>query len=305
MARFSAAEFSAVTGGCWLDAALIPETELAISTDTRADNHGKIFFALCGERFDAHDFLEQAVSSGCHALCINEAKHHLAPRDIPVLLVRDTLSAMQACAAYHRQRFSNLTVFAVTGSVGKTSVKEMLFAICAHAAGKEHTLCTIGNTNNQIGVAQNLLRLTTAHRYAIIEAGTSSPGEISPPARMIMADGAIVNTIAPCHLEKLIDLNGVAREKGAVFSAMRSDAVAVFPEETAGKEILQESAAGRKIRTFGKEGKGDVHAGYFAERQTDLIRHALLNGISALIEDRSVFKCLVFLHALFLLNVNM
>lgn len=264
MALFSAAEFSAVTGGCWLDAALIPETDLAISTDTRVDNQGKIFFALSGERFDAHNFLKEAAASHCNALCINEDKRHLAPPGIPVLLVKDTLSAMQACAAYHRQKFSDLTVFAVTGSVGKTSVKEMLYAICAHAAGKEHTLCTIGNTNNQIGVAQNLFRLTRQHRYAIIEAGTSSPGEIAPLARMIKADGAIVNSIAPCHLEKLIDLDGVAREKGAVFSAMCSSAVAVFPEETAGKEILQKAAAQRKIRTFGMDGKGNLHARFIS-----------------------------------------
>ncbi len=264
MARFSAAEFSAITGGCWSGTAAMPDSGLAISTDTRENNHGKIFFALSGERFDAHDFLAQAAASGCDALCIKREKSLLAPPGIPVLLVDDPLSAMQKCAAYHRKRFKDLTVFAVTGSVGKTSVKEMLYAVCAHAAGKDHTLCTIGNTNNQIGVAQNLLRLTGNHRYAVIEAGTSSPGEIAPLGAMIAADGAIVNSIAPCHLEKLIDLNGVAREKGCIYHAMPETATAVFPEETAGKNILADAAGKRNICPFGLNGKGKVHARFIS-----------------------------------------
>jgi len=257
-ASFSAAELTDFTGGYWLKG-VEPHDPLSISTDTRINNCGKIFFALVGERFDAHDFLNKAVESGCDAICINREKISSAPVDIPVLAVDDTLLAMQSCAAHHRRRFPELTVLGVTGSVGKTSVKEMLTAI-ASAAFNGKVLSTIGNTNNQIGVAQNLLNLTSEHRLAIIEAGTSSPGEIAPLAEMMQPSGAIVNSIAPCHLEKLIDLDGVALEKGAIFHEVNGHAACVFPECTAGRDILQKAAGTNRILTFGMDGTGDVSA---------------------------------------------
>ena len=135
-------ELSAATGGKWLSD-LTPAGALAITTDTRCDNKGRIFFALAGERFDAHDFLMQAVDSGCEALCINRNREVSLPANIPVLTVDDTLKAMQNCAAMHRQRFAGLQVFGVTGSVGKTSVKEMLRAICSCASSADKVLYTL------------------------------------------------------------------------------------------------------------------------------------------------------------------
>lgn len=262
-ASFSPQELSEITGGVWLvnapDAA-----RFSLTTDTRTDNRGKIFFALSGERFDAHDFLVQAVDSGCAALCICRNKLSSAPTGIPVIAVDDTLLAMQACAAYHRRRFTELTLFNVTGSVGKTSVKEMLRAICIQAVGEKHVLATEGNTNNQIGVAQNLLKLDKCHRYAVIEAGTSSHGEISPLSAMSHPCGAIVNSIAPCHLENLVDLDGVAREKGCIYSHLAADGIAVFPAETAGKQILQSAAGNHKCVTFGMNGNGDISAEFIS-----------------------------------------
>ncbi|MBR7131509.1 MAG: UDP-N-acetylmuramoyl-tripeptide--D-alanyl-D-alanine ligase [Lentisphaeria bacterium] len=260
-------ELSAATGGKWLSD-LTPAGALAITTDTRCDNKGRIFFALAGERFDAHDFLMQAVDSGCEALCINRNREVSLPANIPVLTVDDTLKAMQNCAAMHRQRFAGLQVFGVTGSVGKTSVKEMLRAICSCASSADKVLYTIGNTNNQIGVGQNLFKLDSCHKFAVLEAGTSSPGEIAPLAAMIMPHGAIVNSIAPCHLEKLIDLNGVAKEKSAIFSTLPDNGVAVFPAECAGKDILRTAAGKRRIVTFGIDGKGDIFAKFISGELT-------------------------------------
>ena len=262
-ALFSPQELSEITGGVWLVKAP-GSAAFSITTDTRTDTRGKIFFALAGERFDAHDFLAQAVDSGCAALCICKKKISGIPAGIPVLAVKDTLLAMQACAAYHRRRFPELTLFNVTGSVGKTSVKEMLRAICIQTAGSEHVLATEGNTNNQIGVAQNLLKLTELHRYAVIEAGTSSHGEISPLSAMSLPCGAVVNSIAPCHLENLVDLDGVAREKGCIFAHLAADGIAVFPAETAGKSILQSAAKNHKCVTFGMDGKGDISAEFIS-----------------------------------------
>lgn len=263
---FSAPELAEITRSPWECG--VPECEnLTLSTDTRSDNHGKIFFALAGERFDAHDFLGQAVASGASGLCIDRRKTASLPPGIPFLAVDDTLKAYQACGAYHRKRFPELTLFGVTGSVGKTSVKEMLRSICGAASPENPVLYTEGNTNNQIGVVQNLLRLTGRHRYAVIEAGTSSPGEIAPLAEMMLPAGAIVNSIAPCHLEKLIDLDGVALEKSRIFDYLPSGGTAVFPAECAGKNILRAAARSRKILTFGLNGSGEVSAFL---KQTDM-----------------------------------
>ncbi len=254
---FSAQELAGITSSPWENGT--PEGKnFTLSTDTRCDNRGKIFFALAGERFDAHDFLDKAVASGAAGLCADRKKIASVPQGIPFLAVDDTLKAYQSCGAYHRKRFPQLTLFGVTGSVGKTSVKEMLRAICDAAYQESPSLCTEGNTNNQIGVVQNLLRLSDSHRYAVIEAGTSSPGEIAPLSRIMQPIGAIVNSIAPCHLEKLIDLDGVATEKSRIFDFLPPNGVAVFPENCAGKNILRSAAGKRKILTFGLNGTGDV-----------------------------------------------
>ena len=258
-ARFTGAELSAAVAGSWRDG-LVPAEPLAISTDTRIDNRGRIFFALRGEKFDAHDYLAQAVASGCAALCVRRDRAATAPAGIPVLSAVDTLAAFQACGAFHRDRCSELTVLGVTGSVGKTSVKEMLRAIFAAAAGDAAVLYTVGNTNNQVGVVQNLLRLDAGHRFAVLEAGTSAPGEIAPLARIMRPAGAIVNSIAPCHLEKLGDLRGVAREKGAMFRALPPGGIAVFPADVPEADVLRECAAGREIVNFGMDGTGAVSA---------------------------------------------
>ena len=258
-ARFSAAELAAATAGEWSDE-IGASAPLATSTDTRVDNRGRIFFALRGEKFDAHDYLPQAVASGADALCVRRDQAARVPRGIPALLVDDTLEAYQSCGAFHRNRFAGLTVVGVTGSVGKTSVKEMLRAIFTAAVGADAILCTEGNTNNQIGVVQNLLRLHAGHRFAVLEAGTSAPGEIAPLAKIIRPAGAIVNSIAPCHLEKLGDLKGVAREKGAMFEALPLNGIAVFPQNVPEADTLREAAAGRKIVNFGMDGAGEVTA---------------------------------------------
>lgn len=258
-AEFSAVELENCTGGRWYNRPA-PESRFQLTTDTRLDNRGKIFFALTGERFDAHNFLAQAVASGCSGVCISRCDAPGIPENFPFLLVDNTLDAFQQCAEFHRKRFSALTVFGVTGSVGKTSVKEMLRAICIAASDEKSTLCTEGNTNNQIGVVQNLLRLNHHHRYAVLEAGTSSPGEIAPLAKMIRPHGAIVNSIAPCHLENLHSLAGVATEKSALLQSLPPDGAAVYPAECAGFDILQKSASGRKNVTFGMDHCGDVRA---------------------------------------------
>jgi len=299
---FTAQELIAATGGCWLGNAPGLTVD-GVFTDTRLDGHGKLFIALAGEKFDAHDFLDKAIAANAAALCIQKERQNKLPAacPVPVLLVADTVAAYQGLGCFHRRRFPQLKVAAVTGSVGKTSAKEMLRAIFEAAAGPEHVLYTLGNTNNQIGVPQNLLRLTADHRYAVIECGTNHHGEIEPLSRCASPDAAVVNSIAPCHLEFLGDLDGVAREKSHIFDGLPTGTgVAIIPKVCAGHDILLAAAKPYTLRQFGNAPGCDVwsiyHGGnlngssftlHFADGETHLVnwqltgRHQSVNAAGA------------------------
>ncbi len=257
-AQFTPEELTRATGGVWW-CEHAPEQALELYTDSREDGCGRLFIALAGERFDAHDFLDGAIAHRAGALMIDALKANRieAGIPVPVLVVPDTLRAYQALAHYHRMRFPALAVAAVTGSVGKTSVKEILRSIFTAAALPGEVLFTQGNTNNQIGVAQNLLRLTAKHRYAVIEMGTNHHGEIAPLSAMARPQAALVNTVAPCHLEHLGDRNGVAREKSRIYSGLCAGGIAVYPQDCPERDILIAGIpAGVKRLSFGKAGSG-------------------------------------------------
>ena len=245
-ALFTAGELANAVNGKWLNGE--PDGLWSINTDSRTVQAGECFIPIVGERFNGHDFLA-SLPDGVVAL---KAAEYPTPENLPVLEVADTTIAYQHIARYHRLRMKNLTVAAVTGSVGKTSVKEMLRAVFTEAAGENAVLYTLGNTNNQIGVPQNLLRLTEDIRYAVIEMGTNHHGEIAPLSQTALPDGAIINTIAACHLENLGSLEGVAQEKSMVYSGMRSaEGIAVYPAECAGKSIIEKAADKfRKVRQY-------------------------------------------------------
>ena len=255
-AAFTPAELLTATGGRFLGT---PVAVTGVFTDTREDGRGQLFVALRGERFDAHDFLDRAVAAGAAMLLIaaDQAARIRPEWHCPALLVPDPLTAYQALAACHRWRFPELRVIGVTGSVGKTSVKEMLRAVCTEAAGPEAVLATEGNTNNQVGVPKNLLRLEPRHRYAVIEMGTNHFGEIAPLSACAAPDVALVNAIAPCHLEFLESLTGVAREKGAIYRGLRPGGTAVIPLDAPESGLLQQAAAGRARLTFGRAAGAD------------------------------------------------
>jgi len=254
---FSAGELASACRGVWRNGE--PQgTFRRILTDSRKIEKGCLFLALKGERFDGHAFLAKAAEAGAAAVI---SQQDLA-LDYPLLLVKDTLQAYQDLARYHRRKQSDLICAAVTGSVGKTSVKEMLRAIFRTAYGDDAVLATEGNTNNQVGVPQNLLQLHSGIRAAVIEMGTSSPGEIAPLSRMAEPDVAIVNSIAACHLEKLKNLSGVAREKAAIFSCAKK--AAVFPCDIEESAILRAAAEAAHLEQhpFGEKDEAEVKSIY-------------------------------------------
>ena len=193
----------------------------AVSTDTRTVRSGDLFVALKGERFDAHDFLEQAVEAGAAGLVVRDASRaeHF---ELPLYVVDDTLVALGRLGQ-HRRRAWGGTVIAVAGSNGKTSTKELLKA--ALGAGRR-VHATGGNLNNRVGLPQTLLALPDDAELAVIEAGTNTPGEVAILRDICEPQIAVLTSIGEEHLEGLHDLEGVLREESAIFEGVR---VAVTP----------------------------------------------------------------------------
>lgn len=227
-----------------------------VSTDTRAIAQGTLFVALAGERFDAHDFLDQAVAAGAAALLVADATR--VPAGIPAVVVDDTRLALGRLAAAWRARFT-LPVIAVTGSNGKTTTKEMIAAILKAAYGTA-VLSTRGNLNNDIGLPLTLLGLSPAHRAAVIEMGMNHPGEIAYLAPLGAPTVALVTNAQRAHLEGMGDLDEVAREKGAIFSGLPADGVAVINADDAYADTWRGMAGERPVRTFAIDHPADVRA---------------------------------------------
>jgi len=213
---------AAWTGGRWTQMPAAAPTGFAI--DTRALPAGSVFVALKTAKRDGHDFLTEACVAGAAAALVARPDPLVA---LPQLVVADPLAALQAVAREHRRRFTG-PVFAITGSAGKTSTKEILALLLGGEGGG--VLATEGNLNNHLGVALTLTRLDPArHRFAVIEAGISAPGEMPVLANMIEPDTVIVTFVGPAHLEELGGLEGVAREKVALAAALRPGGQAIFP----------------------------------------------------------------------------
>lgn len=223
-------------------------------TDSRKDMTGGIFFALKGERFDAHDFLAQALANNAAVLCVQKDR---AVANAPCWAVDDTLKAFQKLGAMLLNKAA-IPVVGITGSVGKTSVKEMCRAVLERKFGVGKVLFTEGNTNNHVGVPQNLMRLSAEHKAAVMEMGTSSFGEIGVLSEIVRPDVALINSIAPCHLENLGDLAGVAKEKSAIFDFAKH--LAVFPGNIPQTQQIKNAAysKGLSIRCFGKDASEDI-----------------------------------------------
>ncbi len=214
----------------------------AVTTDTRQLTPGCLFVALKGERFDAHDFAEQAKAGGAGALLVSRK----LDCDLPQLVVKDTRLAFGEIGAWVRQQVPTRVV-ALTGSSGKTSVKEMTAAILGECG---NTLYTAGNLNNDIGVPMTLLRLTKAHQYAVIELGANHQGEIAWTVSLTRPEAALVNNLAAAHLEGFGSLAGVAKAKGEIFTGLPLNGVAIMNADNNDWLNWQSVIGERKIWRF-------------------------------------------------------
>jgi len=217
-----------------------------ISTDSRTAGPGDLFVALKGDRFDAHDFLPDVASRHVSAVLVSRS-----PGDwrIPALRVADTRAALGALALGWRRRFT-LPLVAVTGSNGKTTVKEMIASIFAAAVGDANRLATAGNLNNDIGVPLTLLRLSNAHRLAVVELGMNHPGETQLLAQFAEPTVAVVNNAQREHQEFMATVEAVALEHASVIHTLKPEGVAVFPADDAYASIWRVAATGSRVLDF-------------------------------------------------------
>lgn len=230
----------------WAEAAqgtLIGENRSARSVciDSRTLKAGDVFFAVKGPNFDGHDYLAQAAQQGAAAVVVVRAEPTL---NIPQILVADTVEALGKIASAWRAAYFHGTLFAITGSCGKTTVKGMLKSICEQAGS---TLATTGNLNNHLGVPLTLLSLQPTHKFAVVEMGASGMGEIAYLTQLAVPDVALVNNVMAAHIEGFGSLASVREEKLRIYEGLKPNGIAVINLDDA----YASEAMGLKYRKIG------------------------------------------------------
>ncbi|CAN7287028.1 UDP-N-acetylmuramoylalanyl-D-glutamyl-2,6-diaminopimelate--D-alanyl-D-alanine ligase [Bosea sp. LjRoot237] len=234
----------------------VPAAVTGASIDTRTLEPGDTFFAIKGER-DGHDFVAAALDKGAALAVVDEAHAGVFPADAPLAVVPGVLRAMEQAGMARRAELS-AKVVAVTGSVGKTGTKEALRLVLSRQ-GKTHA--PVASYNNHWGVPLTLVRTPRDVRYGVYEIGMNAPGEILPLAKMVQPDVAVITTIQPVHLAAFESLEGIAREKAAIFGGLKAGGTAIINADIPQTGLLRELAlaggAGRVI-SFGESEEADV-----------------------------------------------
>jgi UDP-N-acetylmuramoyl-tripeptide--D-alanyl-D-alanine ligase len=248
-----------------------------VSTDSRATMPGDLFVALMGDKFDGHDFVAEVVAKGAVAAIVHRDWKAANPQAaIPLIRVANTRLALGNLAAFWRRRFA-IPLVAVTGSNGKTTVKEMIASILQHVTsgsgsgesrqpgqveGPDQVLATEGNLNNDIGVPLTLLRLREHHKYAVIEMGMNHAGEIAYLTSLAKPSVALITNAGTAHVEALGSVEAVARAKGEIFEGLDQQGIAVINASDLHAPLWRGLAGNRKVMDFGLQEKAAVTARY-------------------------------------------
>ncbi len=255
------------------------------SIDSRTLQPGDLYIAVKGDRFDGHDYCADAEQNGASGLVVHEKVNS----DLPQLIVEDTRVALGLLGKMWAEQFQVPTV-AITGSNGKTTVKEMVAAILGQLGP---VLATEGNFNNEIGVPLTLLRLRAHHHYAVIEIGASGPGEVAMLSRLVQPDVALINNIGEAHLEGFGSIEAVASAKSEIFEGLSSDGWAVINADDRFADVMRQAASHAHIHQFGSD--EDVAVRLMPERELKIYtgekmlsprfallgRHNRLNAVAA------------------------
>ena len=274
-----------------------------VSKDTRDIHTGDLYVALKGERFDGHQFVAEANSSGAVAALVSDA----VPLDVPQVQVDDTRIALGQLAAHWcqiwRRKQPAGKLIGITGSNGKTSVKEMCSKILADFAGASSVLSTKGNLNNDIGLPMTLLKLTEQHKFAVIEMGANHVGEIDYLSNIAKPDVALVNNVGPAHLEGFGSLEAIAKTKAGIYNGLADDGIAVINQDDVFAAFWQEYCSGLKVIGFSMlDESADVYAKPIEENHYRIIfeseradlrlkvpgKHNVMNALAAIASTLSV-----------------
>ena len=228
-----------------------------VGTDSRAIKKGQLFVALKGENFDGHEYAAQSLEQGASAVLVSKASNVS-----PAVVVEDTRLALGDLASHWRAKF-DMPVVAITGSNGKTTVKEMLAAILKVATADDASvLATQGNLNNDIGLPMTMLNLGKQHRYAVLEMGMNHTGELSYLSNLAKPNVALVNNAGTAHIGELGSLEAIANAKGEIFEGLADGGTAIINADDVFANLWKNLASKHQQVTFGLKAKADVMAKY-------------------------------------------
>nr|MDQ2730904.1 UDP-N-acetylmuramoyl-tripeptide--D-alanyl-D-alanine ligase [Armatimonadota bacterium] len=224
---------------------------ISVSSDTRVIGPHSLFVALKGERFDGHDFLPEAAARGASAAIVSTVP---MSGPLPLLRVPDTLTALGLLGRHVRQ-VSGVRIVGVTGSVGKTTVKEMTALVLESSF---HTLKSEANQNNEIGVPATLIRLESDHQAAVLEMGMRGPGEIQYLSEIAQPDAAIITNIGVAHIGRLGSRDAIAAAKAEIFVGMKREGCAILNRDD--DYFPQLSGGAGRVLSFGMDARADIRA---------------------------------------------
>ena len=228
-----------------------------VGTDSRAIKKGQLFVALKGENFDGHEYAAQSLEQGASAVLVSKVSNVS-----PAVVVEDTRLALGDLASHWRAKF-DMPVVAITGSNGKTTVKEMLAAILKVATADDASvLATQGNLNNDIGLPMTMLNLGKQHRYAVLEMGMNHTGELSYLSNLAKPNVALVNNAGTAHIGELGSLEAIANAKGEIFEGLADGGTAIINADDVFANLWKNLASKHQQVTFGLKAKADVTAKY-------------------------------------------
>ncbi|MDH4456570.1 MAG: UDP-N-acetylmuramoyl-tripeptide--D-alanyl-D-alanine ligase [Candidatus Methylopumilus sp.] len=244
-----------------------------VGTDSRAIKKGQLFVALKGENFDGHEYTAQSLEQGAFAVLVSDPSN-----SGPAVVVKDTRLALGELASHWRAKF-DMPVVAITGSNGKTTVKEMLAAILKVAAGDdESVLATQGNLNNDIGLPMTMLSLGKQHCYAVLEMGMNHRGELSYLTGLAKPNVALVNNAGTAHIGELGSLEAIANAKGEIFGGLTDGGTAIINADDVFADLWKNLASKHQQITFGLKEKADVTAKYELHAESSEVELIAPNG---------------------------
>lgn len=272
MPTFDPEKIACWSGGTWGGPA--PKSITGVCHDTRTLRPGNLYVALRGEAHDGHDFVRDAFDRGVSAAMVERSYAVSIDRaaSCSLLYVEDTLDGLQATAKAYRHSLST-EIMGVTGSVGKSTVKEMAANILS---GRRPTACTPGNWNNHIGLPLSLLTMDEEDQYGVFEVGMNAPGEIASLCEILEPSWGIMTTVGPAHMAGFNSVEAVAEEKASLLRALPDDGVAVISRDEAWYTLFHKAAACRVV-TVSMTGAGDYRGAMTAPQELRVIEEATGN----------------------------